>query len=191
MRYPSPLTQNVGNTSIERPWRWVRGVLDPSLTLTSPLTYCHRFICSFYLESILDNPWVPFPLFVSSQWLLFDWLVLPVKRLLSEGPVRGEWGGKSTPHWFSVPLYKGIPKDLSEGWWVSTACSSNARIIFNNTALFALRKTVNCSLTGNILFPAWEQNIPAVGICDPCWPLWQLPKLTCSVTLSNAILYLN
>ena len=44
---------------------------------------------------------------------------------------------------------------------------NNASLISNNPALFALNPILfcaRCSLTGNYLFPPWEQNIPSLGI---------------------------
>ena len=66
---------------------------------------------------------------------------------------------------------KGLaPSDGRDGHnFVNTLSFSvnNASLISNNPALFALNPIlfcVKCSLTGNYLFPAWEQNIPSLGI---------------------------
>ena len=92
-----------------------------SLRTQSSLTTVRVWRCNRSLRNNDEQeaacPLASFPFLVSSQWLLFDWLVLLAKDM-SEGSVRGQWRVKSTPHWLSVPFYKGILRDLSEGWGV-------------------------------------------------------------------------
>ena len=69
---------------------------------------------------------------------------------LSEGSVKGEWRVWPTPHWLSVPLCKGIPKDLSEGWGVfecKRECKPNKI----------------CAMPMEIFLSAYGKNIPSLG----------------------------
>ena len=70
-----------------------------------------------------------------------------------------------------IPLFKGLGTIRLERWtdFANTPSLSvnNASLISNNPALFALNPILfcaRCSLTGNYLFPPWEQNIPSLGI---------------------------
>lgn len=60
--------------------------------------------------------------------------------------------------------------DGRDGAFSDNNCSlfiNNARLIFNNDALFALDVPLLGTIysqRGNKRFPAWEQNIPSVGI---------------------------
>ena len=70
-----------------------------------------------------------------------------------------------------ILLFKGLGAIRWERWtdFANTPSLSvnNASLISNNPALFALNPILfcaRCSLTGNYLFPPWEQNIPSLGI---------------------------
>jgi hypothetical protein len=69
----------------------------------------------------------------------------------------------------SLYLKGSTPSDGRDGpLFVNTPSLSvnNASLISNNPALFALNPILfcaRCSLTGNYLFPLWEQKTPSLG----------------------------
>ena len=72
---------------------------------------------------------------------------------------------------------------------------NNARLIFNKAALFALNLALfyaRRSLTGNYLFPPWEQIIPSLGTKHSLrGNLRPAPVSPAATTLGNEVRYFS